>query len=110
MVHTNVHDFHGFPVSPDVFVPERLLCAGIDRAARIPHEKGRRTSRRPETPEREENMLGWAILFFILAIVAAILGFGGIAGIAATIGKVLLVVFLIAFVIALIAGRRRPVV
>lgn len=55
-------------------------------------------------------MLGRAVVFFILAIVAAILGFGGIAGIAATIGKVLLIVFLIAFVIALIAGRRRPVV
>ena len=38
-------------------------------------------------------MLSWAILFFILALVAAFFGFGGIAGTAATIAKVLLALF-----------------
>lgn len=57
---------------------------------------------------REEVMLRWAILFFILAIVAAVLGFGGIAADAAWIGRILLLVFLVLFVASLVFGRRRP--
>jgi uncharacterized membrane protein YtjA (UPF0391 family) len=33
----------------------------------------------------EAHMLGWALTFFVLAIIAALLGFGGIAGTAAGI-------------------------
>ncbi len=51
-------------------------------------------------------MLYWAIVFFIVAIVAAVLGFWVIAGMAASIAKILVVVFLILFVISLIFGRR----
>jgi uncharacterized membrane protein YtjA (UPF0391 family) len=50
-------------------------------------------------------MLRWAVLFFIIALIAAALGFGGIAGDAAWIGKVLLVVFLILAVVSLVMGR-----
>ena len=38
-------------------------------------------------------MLSWAITFLIIAIVAAVLGFGGIAGTATGIAKILFVVF-----------------
>lgn len=51
-------------------------------------------------------MLGWVITFAILALLAGILGFGGLAGSFATIAKVLLFVFLALFVISLIFGRR----
>ncbi len=51
-------------------------------------------------------MLGWVITFAILALLAGILGFGGIAGSFAMIAKVLLFVFLALFVISLIFGRR----
>ncbi len=51
-------------------------------------------------------MLRAAIIFFVLALVAAVFGFGGIAAGAATIGKVLFVGFIIIAVVALIAGRR----
>lgn len=51
-------------------------------------------------------MLSWAIGFLVLAIVAAVLGFGFIAGTAATIAKVLFVIFLVLFVVALVRGRR----
>lgn len=47
-----------------------------------------------------------AILFFVIALVAALFGFGGIAGEAAWIGKLLLVVFLILAVVSMIFGRR----
>ncbi|NJL95113.1 MAG: DUF1328 domain-containing protein [Anaerolineae bacterium] len=52
-------------------------------------------------------MLSWALLFFIIAIVAAVLGFGGIAGAASWIAQVLFFGFLILAVIALITGRGR---
>lgn len=50
-------------------------------------------------------MLSWALTFLIIALVAAALGFGGVAGTAAWAAKVLFVVFLILFVVSLIAGR-----
>jgi len=53
-------------------------------------------------------MLRWALIFLVIAIVAAILGFGGLAGDLAWIAKILLFVFLILFVISLIMGRRAP--
>lgn len=55
------------------------------------------------------NMLSWAIGFLILAIIAAVFGFGGIATAAAGIAKILFIIFLVLFVIALITGgiRRR---
>ena len=51
-------------------------------------------------------MLSWAIAFFILALVAAFFGFGGIASSAAGIAKVLLVLFVIGFVVSLLLGWR----
>ena len=53
-------------------------------------------------------MVRWAILFFIIALIAALFGFGGIAGDAAWIGKVLLVVFLILAVVSMLFGRKGP--
>jgi uncharacterized membrane protein YtjA (UPF0391 family) len=49
-------------------------------------------------------MLRWAILFAILALVAGVLGFGGLASDFAYIAKILLFVFLVLFVLALVMG------
>jgi uncharacterized membrane protein YtjA (UPF0391 family) len=54
-------------------------------------------------------MLNWALTFFIIAIIAAIFGFGGIAIAAAGVAKILFYVFVILFVISLIAGLGRRV-
>lgn len=55
-------------------------------------------------------MLGWVITFFILAVVAALLGFGGLAGTFSQIAQFLAVLFVILFVASLIynavTGRR----
>jgi uncharacterized membrane protein YtjA (UPF0391 family) len=54
-------------------------------------------------------MLRWAIIFFIIALLAAIFGFGGIAGAATSIAQILFVGFLILAALALISnsvGRR----
>lgn len=49
-------------------------------------------------------MLRWSIAFFIIAIIAAVLGFGGIAAGAASIAKVLFFIFLTLFVVTLLFG------
>jgi uncharacterized membrane protein YtjA (UPF0391 family) len=53
-------------------------------------------------------MVRWALLFFIVALIAAVFGFGGVAGEAAWIGKLLLGVFLILAVVSMISGRGGP--
>jgi uncharacterized membrane protein YtjA (UPF0391 family) len=49
-------------------------------------------------------MLKWSAVFFLIAIVAAIFGFGGIAQGAASVAKILFGVFMGLFVLALILG------
>ena len=55
-------------------------------------------------------MLRWSMIFLVIAIIAAALGFGGIAAGAAEIAKILfylfLAVFVITLVIALAAGEK----
>ena len=54
-------------------------------------------------------MLSWVIIFLVVAIIAAIFGFGGIASAAIGIAKVLFYIFLILFIISLIMYLiRRP--
>ena len=44
-------------------------------------------------------MLRWAVIFFLVAIVAGVLGFGGIAAGASEIARVLFYVFLVGFLV-----------
>jgi uncharacterized membrane protein YtjA (UPF0391 family) len=55
-----------------------------------------------------EVMLHYAVVFLVIALIAALFGFGGIAAGAAGIAKILFVVFLIGAVITFLmsAGRR----
>jgi len=52
-------------------------------------------------------MISWAALFLMIAIVAGILGFGGVAGPAVGIAKILSIVFLILFGLLLVVDRRK---
>jgi uncharacterized membrane protein YtjA (UPF0391 family) len=45
-------------------------------------------------------MLRWALAFFIIALIAAIFGFGGVALAAAGIAKILFFIFLVLFLVA----------
>ncbi len=49
-------------------------------------------------------MLRWAAGFFIIAIIAAIFGFGGVASGSAEIARVLFFLFLVVFVVSLVWG------
>jgi uncharacterized membrane protein YtjA (UPF0391 family) len=57
--------------------------------------------------KKENAMLGWALTFFILALVAAFLGFFAMAGLAAEIAKLLLLTFVVLLVISLFTGALR---
>ncbi len=52
-------------------------------------------------------MLYWAVVFFVIALVAALFGFGGIAAGASGIAQILFFVFVVLFVISLLAGLFR---
>ena len=52
-------------------------------------------------------MLYWAAVFFIIALVAAMFGFGGIASAAGGIAKILFYIFVILFVVSLVLGMGR---
>ncbi|WP_146585601.1 DUF1328 domain-containing protein [Puniceibacterium confluentis] len=54
-------------------------------------------------------MLYWALLFFVVAIIAAVFGFGGIATASAGIAQILFVIFLVLFVVALLFRVLRKV-
>ena len=49
------------------------------------------------------SWLVWAILFLIIAIVAGVFGFGVVSGISLTIAKWLAIIFVILFIISVIA-------
>jgi uncharacterized membrane protein YtjA (UPF0391 family) len=108
-------------------------CIAQDRAGRSGEMHGSRADSGPETPiwracrvgmelgasrsepeaipgrgdPKEDTVLRYAIIFLVVAIIAAVLGFGGIAGAAAGIAKILAIVFLVLFVGSLIFGRRK---
>jgi uncharacterized membrane protein YtjA (UPF0391 family) len=65
--------------------------------------------RSPPRYSKELVMLGWAVTFLLVALVAAVLGFGGIATFAVEIAKIVffvaIILFVISAVVTLIRGR-----
>ena len=56
-------------------------------------------------------MLSWSVTFFIIALVAALLGFGGVAGMSADIGWLFAVLAVVILVVGLFSrsiGGRTP--
>lgn len=51
-------------------------------------------------------MMHYAVVFFIVALIAAVLGFQGIAGMSANIGWLFAVIALVFMVVALFTGGR----
>ena len=51
-------------------------------------------------------MLRWAVVFLVVAIIAALFGFGGVAGISADFARILFFLFLVLFVVSLLFGWR----
>ena len=52
-------------------------------------------------------MLRYSVIFFVIALIAAFFGFGGVAGTASDIARLLFYGFLIVFAISLVLGIAR---
>lgn len=52
-------------------------------------------------------MLTWSILFFVLSVIAGLLGFGGIAVASSGVAQVLFYIFIILFLFSLVTGISR---
>ena len=52
-------------------------------------------------------MLSWVVTFLIIALIAGILGFGGIAGASIEIAKIIFFVALILFLVSVVVGLAR---
>ena len=52
-------------------------------------------------------MLYWALMFLVIALVAALFGFGGIASTATGIAQILFVIAIVLFIVSLFAGFVR---
>jgi uncharacterized membrane protein YtjA (UPF0391 family) len=53
-------------------------------------------------------MLHWALVFFIIALVASVLGFRGVAGMSKEIGWLFAVLAVVLIVVQLLGGGPRP--
>ena len=54
-------------------------------------------------------MLSWSLTFFIIALVAALLGLGGVAGMSADIGWLFALLAVVMLIVTLLTGRgSRP--
>ncbi|WP_375461261.1 DUF1328 domain-containing protein [uncultured Enterovirga sp.] len=52
-------------------------------------------------------MIGWALTFLLVALVAAVFGFGGIAGSAVEIAKLIFFVAVVLFAVSAVVGLLR---
>jgi len=66
------------------------------------------------SPQEASIMLNWAVTFFVVAIIAALLGLGGVAGMSADIAWMLAVIGVVVLAIGVIGrvigGGGRPLV
>lgn len=50
-------------------------------------------------------MIEWALMFFVIALLAAALGFGNVAGLSARFGRIFVAVAVVILVLTMLAGR-----
>jgi uncharacterized membrane protein YtjA (UPF0391 family) len=82
-----------FVPAPDYF---RSRCAAVWPAAI-----------RSETKNRGRVMLSWVVTFLVVALIAGILGFGGIAGVSIEIAKAIFFIAVILFLVSAVVGLAR---
>jgi uncharacterized membrane protein YtjA (UPF0391 family) len=61
----------------------------------------------PQQGGKEDDVLYWALMFFVIALIAGLLGFGGLSLAAAGAAQILFYLFLIFFVVTLVAHLAR---
>jgi len=85
-----------------------FVCAAPDNNAGPSAKRiAPRRSAQPAHYAEDNVMLHYAIVFFVIALIAAVFGFTGIAAGAAEIAKILFYIFLVVFVVTLLLGVLR---
>jgi uncharacterized membrane protein YtjA (UPF0391 family) len=67
-------------------------------------EEGFWTRRRASWRSKTVTLLKWALLFFVISVVAGILGFTGISAASADVARFLFYVFVVIFLVLLVLG------
>jgi uncharacterized membrane protein YtjA (UPF0391 family) len=90
-------------------MPQPRSCSGAEPHWNVLHDRGvdQAAAQASAQQARIMAMLGWALTFLIVALIAAVLGFGGIAGFAVEIAKIIFFVAIILFVISAVVGLMR---
>jgi len=99
--------------SPIWFRCQREIFVGMSGGTIVPRQElfpqsGARSSgsnrkRKPEV----HVMLGWVVTFLIVALIAGILGFGGVAGASIEIAKIIFFIAVVLFVVSAVVGVAR---
>jgi uncharacterized membrane protein YtjA (UPF0391 family) len=88
-----------------------LKSAELSFPGWINSASGRDALGRADIETEVGTMLSWVVTFLVIALIAGILGFGGIAGASVEIAKIIffvaVVLFLVSAVVGLARGRTR---
>jgi uncharacterized membrane protein YtjA (UPF0391 family) len=104
--------FHLWPFFTDRVYRGHAGCSGLDAAGTATQNVDKATASASTQPYRQSTllegfMLRYAVIFFIIAIIAAFFGFGGIASGATEIAKILFFIFIVIFLATLLLGVFR---
>jgi uncharacterized membrane protein YtjA (UPF0391 family) len=95
-------------ICPLKSIPDAQFPTELSGVLSRSHPRGLLPSRGNGKPtQRGVTMLHWALTFLVVAIIAAIFGFGGIAATASSIAQILFVVFLALFLVSVIVAMAR---
>jgi uncharacterized membrane protein YtjA (UPF0391 family) len=61
----------------------------------------------PNSKQEVLTMLSWVVTFLIVALIAGILGFGGIAGVSIEIAKTIFFIAVVLFLVSAVVGLAR---
>jgi uncharacterized membrane protein YtjA (UPF0391 family) len=87
--------------------PSGTFAFGIDLSRRSCARRRKRCREAKPNQSEVRIMLGWVVTFLIIALIAGVLGFGGVAGASIEIAKIIFVIALILFLVSAIFGIVR---
>ena len=82
------------------------LANGLQQNMQV-RQSGDRCRNAGRSNKKRYKMLHYALIFFLVAIVAAVLGFGGVSAASAGVAKILFFLFLVIFLVTLVMGVAR---
>ena len=91
----------------DTLRPERMLEVRSRATSAATHLYRSRSGEWLTTKTRANTMLYWAAIFFVMAIIAAVFGFSGLAASAAGIAKILFIISALLFILSGLFGITR---